>query len=190
MTRDWAQWGARASIAGAAAFVLVVATLHGLQPSYDPASQLMSELALGPHGWAMLPAFAGLAVSAAGICVALAGRRASKLLTGLLWAASALFLLSGLFPLGETSTIHIAAIASAFIVSVLAIYLFPSLGADAAPIASRPFSWSCAAGIAMSVGLGHSVLPMGIGQRMAAGFLLLWFVMVAWRLLRRAPRTA
>jgi hypothetical membrane protein len=187
MPRNSIRWGAWASIFGALSFIVVVATLHTLQPGYDPSAQLMSELALGPHGWAMLIAFCGLALGTAGIALAIASMGASPILTSLLAASSFFFLVSGVFPLGETSTIHIAAIATAFVFSVLAMYFFPALGGDARALAGRGLSWSCAAGVAASVALGHSALPMGIGQRLAAGFLLLWIVAVGWRLRGASP---
>jgi hypothetical protein len=39
-----------AALGGVGLFLTTVIALHGLQPGYDPKSQLMSELARGPHG--------------------------------------------------------------------------------------------------------------------------------------------
>lgn len=177
--------GGIAAMVGVAVFVAIAATLHALQPGYDPRQQLMSELALGPHGWAMLFAFAGIAAAIAGVAVGVAGLRASAGLQAVVWLAAALFLAAGVFPLGPTSEIHIGAIAAAFVAAVLAMYLFPSLAGDAAPLADRAVSWSCAAGIAGAVALGHTLLPMGIGQRLAAAFLLAWIARLGWKLVRR-----
>jgi hypothetical protein len=175
-------WGGAVALAGVAAFVSTVLALHLLQPGYDPANQLMSELALGPFGWAMLAAFAGLAAAAFGIQAALVAGGASKGFRLLLAAAALLFLAAGVFPLGATSEIHIAAIASAFVLSVLAMYLYPDMAGNARNLAPRLVSWPLAAGVALSVALGHSVLPMGIGQRLAAACLVAWLAVVAWRL--------
>ena len=178
-------WGGSVALAGVAAFVGTVLTLHLLQPGYDPSDQLMSELALGPFGWAMLAAFAGLAAAAFGIQAALSVAGASKGFRALLAIAALFFLAAGVFPLGATSEIHIASIASAFVLSVLAIYLFPSAAGNARHLAPRSISWSLAAGVAASVALGHSILPMGIGQRLAAACLVAWLAVVGWRLMAR-----
>ena len=158
-------------------FVATVVPLHWLQPGYDAKNQLMSELALGRYGEAMLVAFAGLALAMLGAFFSRAAR--PRAIRCVLAAASLFFLLAGVFPLGASSEMHIAAIATAFVLSVLAMYLHP---ADALP---RAISWSLAAGIALSVALGHSILPMGIGQRLAAACLLLWLVLLGWSLRAR-----
>jgi hypothetical protein len=177
------RWAAVATLTGIAIFLVTVVTLHAVQPGYDPRSQLMSELALGRYGDFMLLAFAGLSLSALGILLGLP--TGASWLKGVLGAASASFLTAGVFPLGETSEIHIAAIATAFVLSVLAMYLFPTGAGAAAEAAPRRVSWPLAAGVAAGVFLGHSALPMGIGQRLAALCLLAWFSVVAWKMLRR-----
>ena len=169
---------------GVGMFLVVVLTLHVVQAQYDPVNQLMSELALGPHGWAMFFAFAGIAVALAGIQFSVTSLGATAVLRGLLILPAILFLAAGAFPLGETSMIHISAIAAAFVSAVLAMYLFPSLGGRAAALAPRPISWSLAAGVAVSVALGHSLVPIGLGQRMAAALLLLWILVLGLRLWR------
>lgn len=173
---------------GPALFVVTVLLLHFLQPGYDPRTQLMSELALGPHGWAMLFAFIGLALAVFGVARATGARAGSRLLRAVLGTAAFLFLVAGVFPLGATSEIHIGAIAMAFVLSVLAMYLYPSEAGTARAAAPRLVSWTLAAGIAGSVALGHSVVPMGVGQRMAAFFLLVWLVIIGWRLARPDER--
>jgi Protein of unknown function (DUF998) len=175
-------WGGTAALVGVAMFVVTVVALHLLQPNYQPAQQLMSELALGRYGGAMILAFSGLALAVFGIQVAVAAAGASWGFRVLLLLASLLFVSSGVFPLGETSEIHIGAIAGAFVLSVLAMYLFPSSAGQASVLAPRALSWTLAAGVAASVFLGHSVLPMGIGQRLAAACLLLWLGILGWRL--------
>jgi hypothetical protein len=179
------RWAGTATLAGVVLFLATVITLHAVQPGYDPQSQLMSELALGAYGGFMLLAFAGLSLSALGVLLGLPS--GAPLLKGLLGAASASFLAAGVFPLGDTSEIHIAAMATAFVLSVLAMYLFPATAGLAAGAGPRLVSWPLAAGVALSVVLGHSVLPMGIGQRLAALCLVAWFSVVAWRMRNRRP---
>ncbi len=56
---------ARISIAAGIAFASLLASLHVLEPEYDPTWRFISEYALGPYGWLMTLAFAALAVSLA-----------------------------------------------------------------------------------------------------------------------------
>lgn len=58
---------ARLSLAGAAAFLFLLAILHFIKPELDPSWRVMSEYAIGRHGWVMVLAFLCLAFS----CVAL-----------------------------------------------------------------------------------------------------------------------
>ena len=178
-------WGAAASLVGVAMFVVTVVALHVLQPDYKPAHQLMSELALGRYGWAMVVAFTGLAIGVFGVQAAIGMLGASRGFRFLMLAAALFFLAAGVFPLGDTSEIHIGAISTAFVLSVVSMYLFPASAGRAAAAAPRAVSWSLAAGVAASVALGHSVLPMGIGQRLAASCLLVWLVILGWRLWRQ-----
>ena len=177
--------GGVAALAGVATFLVVVGYLHLAQPRYDPVHQLMSELALGHHGGAMFFAFAGFAVALIDIQFSIVRYGAHWLIRALLALSAVFFLAAGLFPLGETALEHIVAIACAFVTAVLAMYLFPSLAGRGAILAGRSVSWSLAAGVAASVALGHTLLPMGIAQRLAAGCLLLWIMIVGYRLCRR-----
>ncbi len=181
-------WGALTTLVGVVTFVTVVVTLHFVQVGYDPKTQLMSELALGRYGWAMIIAFVGLAIAVFGVQVAVAPSRGSRAYRALLVAAALSFFIAGIFPLGVTSMVHIGAIGIAFVLSVLSMYFFPKSVGDVSVAASRRVSWPLAAGVAVSVALGHSELPMGIGQRLAAACLLLWLGIVGWNLyqLRRS----
>lgn len=58
---------ARIAFGAAAAFLLLLALLHVLKPEMDPSWHMISEYALGRHGWIMRLAFISLAIS----CVAL-----------------------------------------------------------------------------------------------------------------------
>ena len=169
-------------LGGVTVFILVVGALHVLQDDYDPVHQLMSELALGQHGKLMVVAFCGISVAVFSIQGLLNSCEASLTLQVLLVAAAVAFALAGVFPLGETATLHIASIAAAFVLSVLAMYLFPRAAGSGANCVSKWFTWSMAAGVAGSVALSHSALPIGSGQRMASGFLLSWLGVVGWNL--------
>ena len=83
------------AIAGAIGFVLIVSILHLLQPGYDPKHQLMSELALGAHGWAMLLAFLFIAGSTLSLALGIAHLQRSPWLEGVLAVATLGFLGSG-----------------------------------------------------------------------------------------------
>ena len=177
-------WGAVETMIGVAMFIVVVLILQGIQSGYEPQHQLVSELALGQHGWAMFAAFLGLAAAVFGVQAAIAEFGGSYGYRILLGTAALFFLAAGIFPLGSASFIHISAIAIAFVLSVLAMYLYPTGAGRGSLAAPRAVSWPLAAGVALSVVLGHSILPMGIGQRLAAGCLLLWLGIVGWRLFR------
>ena len=177
-------WSAATSLVGLAMFIIVVFVLHLPQPGYEPQHKLMSELALGQHGWAMFFAFLGFTTAVSGILAASAALGGSRGYRFLLGGAAFLFLAACVFPLGTTAFIHISAIAAAFVLSVLAMYLFPTNAGRASVAAPRAISWSLAAGVAASVALGHSVMPLGIGQRFAAACLLVWLWLVGWKLLR------
>ncbi len=178
------QAGGWIAIAGVATFVIVVVALHALQSGYDPTTQLMSELAQGPHGDFMIAAFSGLAAAMVGILVAVDALGAGAAVRLLMLAAAVAFLASGIFPLGATSEIHITAIAVAFVFSGLIMYLLPSAMPAAKALVPRVVSWGLAIGLAASIALGQSVLPMAIAQRIAALFLLAWLVIVGWRCTR------
>lgn len=165
-------------------FVIIVATLHFLQPGYDPTHQLMSELALGPHGWAMFIAFVCLAVAAYGTQSLVAKLGGSAFLQIIFLTAAAFFLAAGIFPLGRASEAHVFAISAAFVSSVLGMLLVPSLAPQIREHVPRALCWGLAAGVAVSVALSGGVVPLGVGQRMAATWLLLWFGIVGWRLRR------
>jgi hypothetical membrane protein len=152
------------SIVGAAAFVIIVAVLHLLQPAYDGRYQLMSELALGPHGWAMLPAFGCLAVSVAGVQQGLLSLRAHWPIQFLLVTAAVCLLGAGVFRLGDATELHVALVAVAFVLLVLAMYLAPSQVRDLSSPRVKAVSWALAVATAFGVLGGHSVLPLGIGQ--------------------------
>jgi hypothetical membrane protein len=172
------------TIAGALGFIVVVGTLHVLQPGYDLAHQLMSELALGAYGWAMLLAFLFIAASTLFLALGIARVQRSPWLQVVLAVATVGFLGAGLFPLGRASEWHISLIAIAFIAVVLAMYLLPSVAPSQFGGKATWVSWSLAGGTALSVFLGHSILPIGVGQRLAAACVVTWLCFTGTRLRR------
>ena len=62
---------ARVSFAAAAAFVILLAALHFLEPEFDPSWRFISEYELGRYGWIMVLAFLSLAVSYIALFIAI-----------------------------------------------------------------------------------------------------------------------
>jgi hypothetical membrane protein len=172
------------AIVGAIGFVGVVSILHVLQPGYDLVHQLMSELALGAHGWAMLVAFLLIGTSALSVALGVAHIQRAPWLQLVLAVAALGFLGAGVFPLGRASEWHIALIAIGFIAVVLAMYLLPSAVPTRFGGTARNVSWCLAGGTAVSVFLGQSILPIGAGQRLAAACVVIWLCFVGARLHR------
>jgi hypothetical protein len=163
-------------------FVLIVSILHVLQPGYDFAHQLMSELALGAYGWAMLFAFLFIAASTVSLAIGIAQVQGSPWLQVVLAVAALGFLGAGVFPLGRASELHIALIALAFVALVVAMYLVPSEAAAQFGGRMRYVSWGLAGAMALSIFLGRSILPIGVGQRLAAGCAVIWLCFAGARL--------
>ena len=59
------------SIVAGAVFAMLLASLHVLEPEFDPRWRFISEYALGRFGWMMVAAFAALAFSVGGAAAAL-----------------------------------------------------------------------------------------------------------------------
>lgn len=175
-----------AAIIGALTFATIAIVLHIVQRA-DPSQRLISELALHDFGGAMMIAFCGLSASFFGLQAAIARLEASRLLRNLLIIAGLAFLLAGLVTLATRTDIHIGSVAIAFIASVAAMYSFPSAAGRAAAAAPRSLSWTLAAGVVAGIVLGLSVLPVGIGQRIAALCLTCWLAITGWRLRDDAP---
>jgi hypothetical membrane protein len=178
------RWAGGLAIAGAIGFVVVVGILHVLQPGYDLVHQLMSELALGEYGWGMLPAFLLIATSTLSLAWGIAQTQLSPWLLVALAVATLGFLGAGVFPLGRANEWHISLIAIAFIAVVLAMYLLPSAVPAHFGGTARAVSWCLAGGTTLSIFLGHSILPIGVGQRLAAACVVTWLCFVGARLRR------
>ena len=65
------QLAARLSLAGAGVFLVVLAALHIVKPEFDPSWRMVSEYAIGRHGWVQQLAFVTLALSCVGLFVAI-----------------------------------------------------------------------------------------------------------------------
>lgn len=94
---------ARLSIGSGALFALVLASLHVLEPQYDPTWRFVSQYQLGAYGWMMHFAFVALALSMASLAVAVTSWvRVWYGYIGLaiLWIAAVGILIAGIFPTG------------------------------------------------------------------------------------------
>ena len=89
-----------------------------------------------------------------------------------------------MFPLGRASEWHVSLIASAFVAVVLAMYLLPTAAPARFGGRAGKVSWILAGGTALSVFLGHSILPMGVGQRLAAACVVAWLCFAGANLCR------
>lgn len=179
------KWAGFSTIAGSIGFVIIVIVLHLIQSGYDPKHQLMSELALGYYGWAMFFAFLCLGASILSILIGVIITQTSPPLIIVLGLAGACFIGAGIFPLGTSDEIHILLIACAFISIDLAMFIFPSSSGRFSSKTFRFASWTLAGAMAMCVALGTNLLPMGVAQRMAALFLIVWILMTGSKLVAR-----
>ena len=172
------------AIAGALMFIAIVAGLQAAQNVYDPVQQLMSELALGPHGEIMLEAFLALAVSIAALAFGLPGQ--NRLLKTALAVSALCFVVAGICPLGAATELHVAAVALGFIAAGLAMYLLPSASRFQG-VPWRVASWGLLSAMGVAVVLGHALIPAGVSQRLAAAALLGWVGACGWRLVCDGP---
>lgn len=163
--------------AGVIGFVAVVVALQFLQPDYDPIHQHISELAIGRYGSVMFFAFSSFAISVFSAQQGLGSTRSPQALRLMLSVAAACLFGAGIFKLNDAAVIHVALIALAFVLLVLAMYFLPQLVAGFNSRRSRITSWGLAAGTAVSVASGGS-LPDGIAQRAAAVCILIWLFWV------------
>ncbi len=170
-------------MAGVLGFVAIVVALHGQQPEYDARRQLVSELAQGPYGWAMLPAFGCLALSLLGVGYGLHAAGASALPCALLAASAVGMLAAGVFPLGRATVIHIVAVALAFTQIALTAYLLPARAAPFQSWAWRAGSWLLGAGAVVSLASAIWGVPLGVAQRLAAACVLGWLFLLNGRLI-------
>lgn len=167
---------------GVTVFLVIVVLLHFVQRGYDPLVQFMSELALGKFGALLVTAFIGLSAAAAATAANIRVHGAPQAPAALLSLAAACFLGAGLVTLATSAPIHILFVASAFILCGLTMYLLPLTVAAFAAAPYRLASWGSCVAMAAPTGLGGSVLLPGVAQRLSAAGLLVWLLLVAWRL--------
>lgn len=170
---------------GVAMFLVVVVSLHFVQPGYDPLNQLMSELAAGQGGDFLVLGFTGLSIATAGLAVSLLSHGAPIALAGLSVLAAASFAAAGLLPLQVSIGMHVLCVAMAFVACGLSMCLLPTRVEALSEPSQRVFSWGVFVFMLVVTALGGAGLPSGVSQRLAAAALLLWLLMVARRLSRR-----
>jgi len=166
------------SILGAVVFVLTVLILQAVQPGYNPMHQLMSELALGQHGTAMIIAFSAFSVSVFGTQVELKKYAVPIPIRLLLMLAALSLLGAGIFRLDNALEFHVSLIAIAFILLGLTMYLLPTRPGALNSKYLKYVSWGLGGGAALGVTLGHFLVPMGGAQRFAALCILVWLLFV------------
>jgi hypothetical protein len=79
MTRDttskpltaFCETAARVSFTAAAAFLVLLAALHFIEPEFDPSWNMISQYEIGRYGWVMQVAFLSLALSCLALVVAI-----------------------------------------------------------------------------------------------------------------------
>jgi hypothetical protein len=163
-------------------FLTVVVLLHLVQPDYDVRHEPISALALGPWGDAMVLAFVFLASSLFGVQQGLRDKGVSAVPCILLLGAAVAMLGAGIFPLGRASFLHVAIVNLGSTLLVVAMYLLP---ARAGLLRSRGMQFECwllAAGVIASVASLPWGVPLGVGQRLAVGCVLVWSCLVGRRL--------
>jgi hypothetical protein len=162
--------------------VVLVVSLHVLDPSLDPALRFMSEYARGPWGALMRAVFVLLAAGGAVVTTTLRRSGMPRRALGLgLWSIG--MLVAGLFvtdsslpdaPHTTTGLVHDAAADFAF----LALVLGAASKADVGRVA--------AAAMVVAVVLGRLTGCAGLGQRCFAGIAIAWQLWLAFGAQRAA----
>ena len=91
---------ARLSWAAAATFLVLLAALHVIKPEVDPSWRMVSEYAIGRHGWVMMLAFLSLALSCLASFIAIRsqiGTTGGKVGLALLLLVAAALAAAGIF---------------------------------------------------------------------------------------------
>ncbi len=163
---------ARISFWAAAAFVVLLAALHIIEPEFDPSWRVISEYALGQYGWIMVAAFLSLAVSYVALFVAiksqlrtLAGRigLGSLLISALGLAMAAVFPTDPITTSPEAATtsgtLHTVGGTLGLAMTVATVLISWKLARDPAwSEAWRPVVW--AGGIAVACTVAFIVIAM------------------------------
>jgi Protein of unknown function (DUF998) len=173
-----------------------VVVLHLRRPDLDPLHHVLSEYANGPLGVVMTAVFYGVGVA----CVALGWRLRRALrwrglataTPALLIAAGVGMIIAGAFEVGlpgapdsVDETIHSLASIGAFVALVAAMALFAlACGDDPDWIGFRPYATVLAA-VAIAAAavspLADKTPWTGVAQRVLAGTVVLWLVLIARR---------
>jgi hypothetical membrane protein len=168
------------TLAGVAGFTGIVGYLHFVQKNYSPVNQLMSELALGEQGFLMLFAFLSLALSILCAALILREHKAHKIIFLLTCLAALAMAGAGVFKLNAYTNLHVGLVAIAFVLLGLVMYLVPRYVSGMQTNMHKLVCWGLGFGTAMSAGLGGNILPIGLGQRGAACFIILWLSWLAF----------
>jgi hypothetical protein len=165
-------------IAGAIGFVFIVVFLHIVQPDYDLMNQQMSELALGKYGFLMFFAFCSFAFAVFSVLMGLKQHKPPAIIRVFLAIAAVSLFGAGLFRLDNATNLHITLVAISFVLIVVVMYLLPRHVGAFKTSADKITSWSLATATAACVALSQNLVPLGIGQRGAALFILVWLVWI------------
>ncbi len=171
-------------IAGVLGFGTIVLALQHLQPAYDVRHQLLSELALGPYGWAMKAAFGSVALSLFGVQFGLGTLGVARAPRTLLGAAGVSMLAAGAFSWGQATRAHIAAVLMTLGLIAAAAYLLPARAGRLPTRAVRGMSWLLGSGTVASLAAANCGVSLGIAQRLAVACVLGWLCWLSWRLVR------
>lgn len=163
---------ARVSFWAAAAFVVLLAALHIIEPEFDPSWRVISEYALGQYGWIMVAAFLSLAVSYVALFVAiksqlrtLAGRigLGSLLISALGLAMAAVFPTDPLTTSPEAATasgtLHTVGGTLGLAMTIAAVLVSWQLARQPAWFGARRSLW-LAAGVAVACSVAFIVIAM------------------------------
>ena len=165
-------------IAGAIGFVFIVVFLHIAHPNYDLMNQQMSELALGKYGFLMFFAFCSFALSVLSVLIGLQQHKPPAIIKLFLAIAAISLFGAGLFRLDNATNLHITLVAISFVLIVVVMYLVPRHVGTFKTFADKITSWSLATATTACVALSQNLIPLGIAQRGAALFILVWLVWI------------
>lgn len=202
---------ARVSFAAAAAFVVLLAALHVLEPEFDPSWRFISEYALGRYGWAMALAFFSLAVSYIALVIAIHSQLrslVSRIGLALLLISAVGLVMAGIFKTDPITTSPDAATTSGMLHSMggslgiamtfAAVIVSWKLARNPAwASARRSLLWTAGIAVACTIGFivylmaalpsdgtfGPDVLAGGIGRIEILAYSV-WLMVVAWQAIR------
>ncbi len=200
------RWVRGCAIAACALFtyaIVALAALHVLRPDLDPASNFVSNYAVGPYGWVMSTFFIAFSLGICSLVAGLGARRRGGALgrvgfAALLVAAAGL-IVAAIYPTdlpggpytrsGDIHELSFKVNVAGILLGVLC--LSAALGADPAWRGHRRTLWALAALVAMALVIQFATLrkglPYGIANRFFVVVVFAWMGFVADRLRRSAP---